>query len=33
MKDENNQWTLESSMITSKIGSQSVSTATSMDIW
>ena len=33
MEDEDNQWTLESSVITSRIGSLSASIATSTDIW
>jgi len=33
MEDEDNQWTLESPMIISKIGSPNVLTATSMAIW
>jgi len=33
MKDEDNQWTLESPMITSKTGSLSISTVISTDIW
>jgi len=33
MEDEDNQWTLGSPMITSKMGSPSASTATSMATW
>jgi len=33
MEDEDNQWTLGSLMIISKIGSPNASTATSMDTW
>jgi len=33
MEDEDNQWTLGSPMITSRMGSPSASIATSMDIW
>jgi len=33
MEDKDNQWTLESPMITSKMGSLSASTITSMDTW
>jgi len=33
MEDEVNLWTLESPMTTSKMGSLSASTATSMDTW
>jgi len=33
MKDEDNQWTLESPMITSRMRSPSASIATSMAIW
>ena len=33
MEDEDNQWTLESPMIISKMGSPNASTATSMATW
>ena len=33
MEEEDNQWTLESPIIISKMGSLSASTATSTDIW
>jgi len=33
MEEEDNQWTLESPTITTRMGSPNASTITSMDIW